>query len=206
MMYPTVEVRWFFQGVIPHPINNWLLGALGPAETQPSRIDYYLLQPGRDDLSVKLREGRIEIKQRWRRLGSVQFHERVSGMVAGWRKWGFDVAADDKNLADILQPQSAWLAIQKTRRLRTLSLSAGDVVRIIPPGEIVDDGCEIEVTSIVVSGKEWWTLGVEVFGRESSLELTLQAVMSYTLSASNPPMLALPFSWSYPAWLQQINA
>ncbi|TFG71830.1 MAG: hypothetical protein E4H27_03810, partial [Anaerolineales bacterium] len=61
-MQKSIETRWFFQGTVQPEVVRWFTTPLALA--QPPRIDTYLYSPGTHDLGVKLREGRIEIKQR----------------------------------------------------------------------------------------------------------------------------------------------
>ena len=62
-MFPTIEVKWFFRGAVPSGIWEWICLHGHDWEKQPPRIDNYLQITEGDSLGVKLREGRIEIKQ-----------------------------------------------------------------------------------------------------------------------------------------------
>ena len=62
-MLPTTEIRWFFAGDVPAAVGAWFGRAVPAAEPPAARRDYYLQQAERrDDLGVKLREGRVEVK------------------------------------------------------------------------------------------------------------------------------------------------
>ena len=68
-MFATAEVRWFYEGAVSPEVLEWFeQGELTPEE-QPYRVDYYLRLSDRDSLGIKLREGRIEVKQRHRQHG-----------------------------------------------------------------------------------------------------------------------------------------
>ncbi|MBC8503531.1 MAG: hypothetical protein ISR58_17985 [Anaerolineales bacterium] len=88
-MFSTVEVRWFYQGVIPSDIQTWfdqkVVEGIEPIN-QPSRTDQYLLQGHNASLGVKLREGRVEIKQRVQEYGYAEFGPAVTGIVKGRKK------------------------------------------------------------------------------------------------------------------------
>jgi hypothetical protein len=60
-MFPTTEVRWFTQGVIPSEVLRWFHEERKAFEEQPLRVDYYLRIVEGESLGVKLREGRLEI-------------------------------------------------------------------------------------------------------------------------------------------------
>jgi len=62
-MLESTEIRWFFKGNISSNVSKIL------AETSPdvyeSRTDYYLFVQGCDNVGIKIRNSRLEIK--WRR-------------------------------------------------------------------------------------------------------------------------------------------
>ena len=117
-MFPTLEVRWFYQGRIPEDIRKWFARS-DPAPTcEPARTDYYLCLPKSNDLGIKLREGRIEIKQRVHQYGSVQFHRQATGLIEHWHKWSLPLAMTQTGLEEILVPESSWTGVRKERLLR----------------------------------------------------------------------------------------
>lgn len=85
-MFSTVEVHWFFNGGIPKEIQYWFDQVNSSPAAQPVRTDHYLQQEEMTSLGVKLREGRIEIKQRVREFGQSCFGSNVVGTIEGWRK------------------------------------------------------------------------------------------------------------------------
>ena len=123
-MWPTVEVRWFYPGQVPASLPAWFRQAGGEAEEQPCRGDQYLRLENTEALGIKLREGRIEIKKRQRRLGLVRFHERVAGQVEAWRKWSFALMG-----AGALVPASSWIEVEKERTLLQFQVGSGERVQ-----------------------------------------------------------------------------
>ena len=91
-MFPSVEARWFYDGTIPPRVLRWFREYQGSLEGPAHRVDYYLRLADGDSLGIKVREGRLEIKQRHRTYGMVEFHERATGLVEHWRKWSFQLA------------------------------------------------------------------------------------------------------------------
>ena len=55
------EVRWFFEGSIPSPVNEWFDNHLpgDNLDREDPRDDLYLIYEGRDDTNLKLREGKF---------------------------------------------------------------------------------------------------------------------------------------------------
>jgi hypothetical protein len=59
------EVRWFLTGPVSSQARTWFDGLPGENVKQSyPRQDIYLVIPNRDDLGLKVREGRLEIKTR----------------------------------------------------------------------------------------------------------------------------------------------
>ncbi|NIV28827.1 MAG: hypothetical protein GWN58_04720, partial [Anaerolineae bacterium] len=63
-MYPTLEARWFMRGSIPHEVREWFARGEPAPIHEPPRMDHYLRLQRSNALGIKLREGRLEIKQR----------------------------------------------------------------------------------------------------------------------------------------------
>ena len=201
-MIATLEVRWFFKGAVPADVLSWLYGSGGePAEPLP-RVDHYLRISEGDSLGIKLREGRIEVKQRQRQLGAVRLQERVIGMVEHWRKWSFALASEASDLAGMTVPASGWVGVRKERQLSRYRITADRKLIAMPALEYPDQGCDLELTSIRVSGSEWWTLGFEAFGGEANLQGHLSLAAEQLLGATGPPPLPFQDSYGYPKWLQ----
>jgi hypothetical protein len=152
IVFPTAEVRWFFRGPIPPYVEAWFRWGQGRVEQEPGREDRYLQLADIDSLGIKLREDRIEIKQRVGQQSLVRFHERVAGIVEHWRKWSFELAESGSALSSAAVPAASWIPVRKERRLRRYRVADdGDAVALsssAPP----DRGCELELTSVDVAG------------------------------------------------------
>lgn len=200
-MYPTAEVRWFYRGELPPGVLAWFQRLGGVLGAPAARTDYYLRLADGDALGVKLREGRIEIKQRQRQYGLLRLHQRAAGRVEGWRKWSFALAGADSQLVGGVALDPAWVGVKKERRLRVYRLTAAQEVMAIPAGENPAQGCGVELTQVNVGGQGWWSLGFEAFGEEVTLQESLLLVARHVLSAAEPPALDAQYSRSYPQWL-----
>jgi hypothetical protein len=204
-MFPTVETRWFYPGAIPSDVLAWYHHSERAPEAQPTRIDYYLRLTGHDDLGIKLREGRIEIKQRARQYGAEQLHERVHGLVEGWHKWSFGINDIGDGLNDLAGPHPAWIAIHKTRRLRRYRVTSVGDVFAITGAEIAPQACIIELAEVVIHGETWWSLAFEAFGPQAGLHATFTRVAQHTLRGSAVPDLDAEHSHGYAQWMQNLN-
>ena len=203
-MFLTVETRWFYPGVIPSDVLAWYHYGERAPEAQPTRIDYYLCLPDHDGLGIKLREGRIEIKQRAKQYGAQQLHANVQGLVEGWHKWSFGVNDPGNGLGDLAGPYSAWIAVRKTRRLRRYRVTdAGEVVAIAG-ADIAPQGCNIELAEVVLHNEIWWSLAFETFGPEVDLHATFTRVTQHVLHSDAVPHLDVEHSRGYAQWVRAL--
>ena len=76
----TTEVRWFRRGSIPQSVRQWFSTLGRQPEFQPPRLDYYLRLLDGDALGIKIREGKVEVKQRHFRRKGTPF----GGITIGW--------------------------------------------------------------------------------------------------------------------------
>ena len=152
-MFPTMEVRWFYEGTVPPEVLEWFQQGTRKPEEQPRRVDYYLRLTDGDSLGIKLREGRIEIKQRHRQCGVVCLHKRATGVVEHWRKWSFGLAEAYGEPASVAAAAPSWIGVGKRRRLRTYRLTRGKEAVTVSALETIDQGCNLELANIEVHGK-----------------------------------------------------
>ena len=200
-MYPTLEVRWFIRGSIPEEVREWFVrGDPAPVDAPP-RVDYYLFLQRSNALGIKLREGRIEIKQRLHQYGNIHFHRRVTGVIEHWCKWSLPLAATHDGWAGMLVPRSSWIAVRKERMLRGYRCDADGQV-VATPGGYADRGCHMELTGVQAGDRVWWTLAFEAYGAEPSLRSSLASTMGYILESDGAPCsLDGRDSYGYARWL-----
>ena len=205
-MFPTVEARWFRQGEVSPEVASWFHEAEGDVDRRPRRVDHYLRLKNRNGLGIKLREGRIEVKQRNLRKDAIHFHQHAVGAIEHWRKWSFPLAGSHQAQLSIAVPEASWTRVSKERRLLTYRLTEdGRVVVATSPrdrSDVTRQGCVMELTGVRVGGQDWWTLAFEAFGDEPLLEDLLFAVARHLLAARAPPVLNISESWSYADWLR----
>lgn len=198
-LFHTDEVRWFFSGQVPPDVAEWFAGRCDPV-LQPERTDLYLT--GLDEsVGIKLREGRLEVKQRRGAGEAVRFGGGVEGLAEGWTKWGFGLAE-----ADAPRMDGDWLPVTKTRWLRFFEVSGEGDVTSLP--RYPNRGGGLELTEVSVpSGEVWWTIGVEVLGPDEYRRGDMDALVAWLMAASDGPELPLESSMSYPGWMvRRINA
>ena len=202
-LFPTVEVRWFLRGEVPPEVQHWFGGESGRLPIASSRTDYYLRLPESPGLGIKLREGRVEVKQRQAAPDVARLHGRVSGLVAAWHKWSFDLASgEDAPAGSVIPP--GWTPVEKVRWLRRYQYTGAGSIREMPASILPSRGCDWELACVRVAGETWWTTAFESFGHESSLHARLFAVTGEVLASGVPPVLRTADSKSYPSWLASL--
>jgi hypothetical protein len=199
----SAEIRWFIKGEIPPTICDWFIGLNDNYVNQSERIDKYLLHKPGDDLGIKLREGRIEIKQQTKNIGKISPGKNVAGYAGKWRKWSFELNEANNILSNDLL-NNEWLAITKNRILVNYGITED---KIVSQKETITykNGCITEITSINIKNENWWTLGLEAYGEENRLSDNLILISHLILSDKSNIRFTLEDSLSYPGWLNRIN-
>jgi hypothetical protein len=200
MSYPTVEVRWFWQGQSPAEIEQYFAQGLVP--TVEEREDWYLQLPGQDTLGIKLREGKVEIKKRVGDRGIYQFSEQVSGQVEEWIKWSF---SSDVEPTLFLQSefQQEWTEIKKKRQQKTYQILNQKIIEVIE-SDALAQGCNLELATLQIQNQTWYSLGFEAFGKYDRLQETFDQVVHHILKNSQFSTLQVRNSYSYPGWMSEL--
>jgi hypothetical protein len=204
MMLATEEIRWFFAGAIPQPVTAWFRAYVGDAPAQLPRTDFYLRLAEGDSLGIKLRQGRIEVKQREEADTLIQLGERAAGRMESWRKWSFGLAETEVGVAETGQ----WAGVWKARRWCLFVVEENGRITPAPPAAILEQGCACELTDVRLadSSEWWWSLGFEAFGGTAvERRERLLHVAGKFLGLGDAPLLAAEQSYSYPKWLQIVN-
>jgi len=219
-VYPTAEVRWFWPGEVPRAVLDWLSAWPVPPEVQAPRVDRYARLPAgtAETVSLKLREGRLEVKWRHEEWGLVRLAPGAWGMLECWRKQILPASEAGEVPVAGLAVGGDSIAVAKARRLARFRVADGGQVTAAPgsaasrsaaPGSAAPESaaCEFEVTAVRARGQVWWTACFEAFGAaEAELEDTLRRVVVHVLAAPHPLTLGAEHSFSYPEWLVRLEA
>ena len=204
-MFSTTEVRWFHKGNLSLPALAWFESCPGDWQEQLARTDYYLLNPDSDALGIKLREGRLELKQRLLELGVANLHDHVWGLLERWQKWSFVLAGTPSILQEINRPESVWLAMHKQRKLRRYRFDHEAFIEPVPVDHLPLQGCTVELTNVRCADQAWWSLAFEAYGTETSSREILVAVARQLFEGHEAPVLAAVNSYGYPRWLARLK-
>ncbi len=172
-MIQSYETRWFFRAC-PALLMEWFAGRglRFDAPGNSVRADYYLPLPSDKGLGVKLREGRIEIKQLLAGRGEHPFPPfKSKGKVEHWVKWGFAVEEKDELGRQIIgEKRHDWIEVGKERLGFTYSFGPEGRTAEVPIHTPIPEGCQVELSRISVFGKDYFTFGLEAFSRAGHLE------------------------------------
>jgi hypothetical protein len=198
---------------LPSEVKSWFGKCPGDADGWESRVDSYL-DLNSDDIGIKLREGRLEIKQRSDKFGFLQFHDRVAGSVERWWKIGADLSQIPENDKLLFDTRSGWIAVGKERKLKIyrsedfVSESTKDNPEDghMPSDNELELGCTFEIANIHLMGQEWWSLAFEAYGESGAAYRLLLNVIKLLSETQETPALSASESFSYPHWLSLVGS
>lgn len=200
----SAEIRWFMKGKIPSSIFDWFIGLNDNYVNQPERIDQYLLLKSNDSLGIKLREGRVEIKQRINHIGNITPGNNVTGIAEKWQKWSFEPKEAEPNISETFL-QNKWIPVSKTRILVNYGIYEDKIVTQKEKASY-KNGCLTELTSLKLklNNEDWWTLGLEAYGEENRLLDNLVLISHLILNDKSNFKFSLGDSFGYPGWLKRL--
>lgn len=218
-MYDTLEIRWILPGSMPAAVARWFRfrgNDHDRHDIEPElRTDCYVVLHGCESVGIKVRgvdrddPPRVDVKARIGNATELRLGPDVIGQVAAWSKWTLTLT-DLGAIASGLEPPTPMVTTHKRRLLRRFVVE-DDRTREVAADEVVDGGCDIELTSISLDGVDdpWWSLGLEAFGPGERARDTLWAVGRHWFAAHGAPPLSSARSFdgdsstAYPAWLSK---
>ncbi len=215
MPLKSLEVRWFFAGALDETapgLVDWFgrhYRALGrPGERVPEwpsawRDDRYLVLPGVDDMGIKTREGRLEIKGRTDDFGRCDFAAGVRGRVQAWAKWSYALDSGrgvERVFAAPGDSAGEIVRVDKKRLLLPVELTIDEAAgtALDPPG------VGIELVRARLGGwaaETHWSVGFEATPYSPALRRPFAELVTRVTADWPAAPLGLEASLSYPAWL-----
>lgn len=200
-MLNTAEVRWFYGGSLPGERLAAFQDVPKPGVPE-ERTDWYLVDEHRPDVGIKVRDGGwLDVKRRSGVETDRAFGATMRGTLEHWVKWSFALAADATDA------MSGWQRVDKKRWIRRYDLGGLGPATGVPFEQVIESGCNAELSDVLVDGTPSWSLGFEAFGPPEACERALTAGVSAFL-ADTPELAAVAFmqadSHSYPSWLAHV--
>jgi hypothetical protein len=159
LSFRTREVRWFVDHPVPQ-VQRWFEELPPTSYTRESREDIYLVLPGRNDLGLKFRENRLELKFR---LGEPQLGAiapGINGAFESWEKLGLQ-SSPEISTATLPAASEALRLPVKKRRWATQIEQTGSDMTYHPLGIEIPQSVQLEYTGLHLLGSDWYTIGLE---------------------------------------------
>jgi hypothetical protein len=202
------EVRWFFEegagsNGSPVPKSSGVGMPVGEDRID-GEPDVYLLVPGSDDMGIKWREGKLQIKGRVASVGTQVFCERRQGKIERWVKWSYSdmPAAYKRGFVAGKETGLVTASVGKTRAVRKVRLDTlTGKAQEVDAQTFVDRGVGFELTNLKVAGKAYCSLAFEAFPDDSAMDAAFTQAVESFLGGLKELNLTAACSQSYPAWL-----
>jgi hypothetical protein len=213
----TVEIRWFFNGLIPAEVENWFTDQL-PGNNllhEKPRTDTYFIVQERDDLGLKLSRGSLELKWRQESEPFSLSAPALAGVKETWikEKWKYAKKHGDKIASGFNKPRlKGWrVEIPKQRAVREYRADSADKITALTQflnfdnltGEDYAPVVKIEMTTLSKLGKPGWTLGLEAAGEPQTLHQVFEQAVHDLLKDYPQSNLQSSHSCGYPWWVAQ---
>jgi hypothetical protein len=215
--FHTIEVRWFYRGILPDEIVSWFNTLGKPLGKPDARSDFYL-QSIAADLGVKLRQGNLEVKYRQQQLEAIEWAANLaegssdrdrqlyqlfaSSKVEYWTKW----ICNDRAVPSSGTGTQGWIQVDKVRSQRLYRVEFDESIESIEIDTPRSDAAAIELTQLHLLEQDWWTIACEYLGNNISIDrqfipLVKSLLIAYPASTTTPLVCC-----GYPQWLSTISA
>lgn len=164
MILESWETRWFGEGAVPLPLQQW--SEENNLKIQPLRTDHYLLNNAGKIMGIKWREGSLQIKELITQTDDVPPLEH-------YKKWSFELEKDE--LQNRIEGRNEWIAVTKKRDMAKWRINGGEIEKV-ELGYEEENGFELEISSIICKEKLWWSVAFEATGGKDNLILALNEV------------------------------
>jgi len=188
------EIRWFTERENTH-ILEWFKTYNQEFDGKKTRTDFYLSQNLSESISIKLREGDLEIKKRNGKGKLTTLSKNCVGYVELWEKWDFNSRKNEdyKNITSNKDGQ--WIPIEKERLSVKFKNDAGKW-KEVDSDKTISSGCQVEYTKVNCRGQVWYSFLLEWFGQEF-----LQLPDGYIEQLTGNSIFDPGNSYGYPAFL-----
>jgi hypothetical protein len=163
-MLRSLELRWFFKGILPIRVYQWFTDILPGNEKfeEKPREDYYLATQS-IDLGVKFSRQQLQVKIRTDNVYFTLNNNNIQGSLEYWIRYDWDYLHNKENTKkDKLYDRFSSIKIDKKRLIKKYKILDNQLIQI-PIQNTTDTQCSIEITKINVEEQTWSTLGFDWF-------------------------------------------
>lgn len=200
-MLESTEIRWFFEGTLPHEIKENFKNNESKNSIE-NRIDYYLVLKDTDYVGIKLRNSRLEIKWR-RKIFQFNFPEsEIEGKIENWTRWEWNDKASFLEIESIFKNNESnpWVKVNKKRMQRKFDIYEGKI-ETISPGELHADFA-MEITELIANSQTWWSFSLDSLTGKDILYFS--EIIENQIPDHSQMNLKKEWSYGYPQWLGQV--
>jgi hypothetical protein len=199
MLRKSKEIRWFTKTEDENIISWFSSHQLHFGKG--NREDFYMPLLERQDLGIKVRENKIEIKQRMGKGGIIRLAEKVTGKIEFWDKYSFTASAEDEAMKYIEKGEADWISCKKDRiGLNVYKDFSGKLI-YVGLEEIIESGCEIEYSEILVNSFTYYSICFEWFG-----DLTQDLPAEIATQLLSKTELQQEMSMGYPEFFSSLTS
>ena len=163
-MLRSLELRWFFKGILPIRVYQWFTDILPGNEKfeEKPREDYYLATQS-IDLGVKFSRQQLQVKIRTDNVYFTLNNNNIQGSLEYWIRYDWDYLHNKENTKkDKLYDRFSSIKIDKKRLIKKYKILDNQLIQI-PIQNTTDTQCSIEITKINVKEQTWSSLGFDWF-------------------------------------------
>ena len=217
-MLRSLELRWFFKGILPIRVYQWFTDILPGNEKfeEKPRTDYYLATQS-IDLGVKFSRQQLQVKIKKYNVGFTLNNNNIQGSLEYWIRYDWDYLHNKENTKkDKLYTRFSSIKIDKKRLIRKYKILDNQLIQI-PIQNTTDTQCSIEITKINVKEQAWSTLGFDWFLNNKIPESTF--IVDYITNNKtfnktieelfnqypDLKITQIPNSFGYPSFLSKIS-
>lgn len=217
-MLRSLELRWFFKGILPIRVYQWFTDILPGNEKfeEKPREDYYLATQS-IDLGVKFSRQQLQVKIRKYNVGFTLNNNNIQGSLEYWIRYDWDYLHNKENTKrDKLYDRFSSIKIDKKRLIKKYKILDNQLIQI-PIQNTTDTQCSIEITKINVKEQTWSTLGFDWFLNNKIPESTFivdyisnnktfnKTIEELFNQYPDLKITQIPNSFGYPSFLSKIS-
>ena len=199
-MLKSAEIRWFFEGRIPIHIPEILEEAR--LDISENRTDHYLLVLGCDNIGIKIRNSRLEIKRRRDVQPYCISKLNISGNIEWWERWEWNDKTTCNDIEQLVfkDDKNPWIRVDKKRWQKKFSVR--DKVLLPISSQSLYSDLAMEITELKSNGESWWTIGFDLFTEQdhSIFDRLIEIFPALQIEV----YLKKEWSYGYPRWLSQV--
>jgi hypothetical protein len=207
----SAESRWFYEtSPADEAIIAWFAGHGQLLTEGAHRTDLYLINhmPSK---SIKLREGRVEVKINVHNWEEELRHDNFTRSNS-WKKYSFVLEKDDEDAAQVLRDFAGlrsigvnhdWIRLDKERMtVSYVTVPESGTFRLAEAGERPEQGCAVDYTRINVNlRKTFYSFGFEAYGNAMTVKKSLDLAMQDVFTSGEITGLTKASAMAFPEFL-----